>query len=218
MQCQPQRFRCSKNVVVYRSSPLKTDANGTSLLRCNCLRNIVKSKIFKTSQKSGQVCVDSGAVAGAGGEFVVSACAEACSGGKFENGTAEGREARSPGGICHYIRRRSAPALGRGEKRRIPIPLPRTAIAGNRDGGGVCGMAAPQHSGGLGISGSTGNDHGAEVYFALSRKAVQFRVSSMPRAGRPGGLWKLLKPEEIGVQLTEGFIRSNKQADATITG
>ena len=124
---------------------------------------------------------------------------------------AEGREARSPGGICRYIRRRSAPALGRGEKRRILFPVPRTAIAGNRDGGGVCGMAAPQDSGGLGISGSTGNDHGAEVYFARSRKAVQFRVSSVPRPGRPGGTLEIIETGRNS-RATKGRIHTIEQA------
>jgi len=55
MQCQAPTIKCSKNVVVYRSYQCKTNANDSSLLCCNCLRNIVKSKIFRTGQKSRQV-------------------------------------------------------------------------------------------------------------------------------------------------------------------
>ena|ERR1700746_2233815 len=50
------KIRCSKNVVVYRSYQFKTNRNESSRLRCNCLRNIVKSKIFRTVQKHWQVC------------------------------------------------------------------------------------------------------------------------------------------------------------------
>jgi hypothetical protein len=47
--------QCSKFVVVLGSEPAKSSIDGTSPLRCNCLRNIVKSEIFTTGQKSVQV-------------------------------------------------------------------------------------------------------------------------------------------------------------------
>ena len=46
----------SKSVVVLRSKQFTSDTNGSSPLRCNCLRNIVASEVFRTSQQSGQVC------------------------------------------------------------------------------------------------------------------------------------------------------------------
>ena len=46
----------SKNVVVLGSETVKSSTNGLSPPRRNCLRNIVKSDIFRTGQKSGQVC------------------------------------------------------------------------------------------------------------------------------------------------------------------
>jgi hypothetical protein len=49
-------IRCSKSVVVLRSETLKLDTNGSIPRRCNCLRNIVESKIFRTGQSRGQVC------------------------------------------------------------------------------------------------------------------------------------------------------------------
>ena len=49
-------------------------------------------------------------------------------------------------------------------------------------------------------------------------KPYGFGYPACPDLEDQAGLGKLLEPEEIGVQLTEGFMRSNKQADATITG
>ena len=46
---------CSKFVVVLRSETVKSGPDGSSHLRYNCLRNIVESEIFRTSQKSCQV-------------------------------------------------------------------------------------------------------------------------------------------------------------------
>ena len=46
---------CSKFVVVLCSERFNSGANGSRPGRCNCLRNIVKSRIFRTSQKSLQV-------------------------------------------------------------------------------------------------------------------------------------------------------------------
>ena len=37
-------------------------------------------------------------------------------------------------------------------------------------------------------------------------KAIQLRVSGLSESGGSAGIWKLLRPEEIGVQLTEGFM------------
>ena len=43
---------CSKFVVVIGSKPCRTEINGSDPERCICLRNIVKSEIFQTDQKS----------------------------------------------------------------------------------------------------------------------------------------------------------------------
>ena len=44
------------------------------------------------------------------------------------------------------------------------------------------------------------------IHFALSRQALQLRLSGVPESRRSGWIWKLLQPEEIGVQLTEGMM------------
>ena len=46
------RPACSKNVVVLCSKRLKSGMNESTAPRCNCLRNIVESKIFRTNQES----------------------------------------------------------------------------------------------------------------------------------------------------------------------
>jgi len=48
--------KSSKNVVVLRSKQLKSGMNGSTAPRCNRLRNIVESKIFRTNQESQEVC------------------------------------------------------------------------------------------------------------------------------------------------------------------
>jgi len=47
--------QCSKFVVVLGSEPARSGPDGSNPLRCNCLRNIVESEIFRTGQKSVQV-------------------------------------------------------------------------------------------------------------------------------------------------------------------
>jgi len=48
--------RCSNCEVVLCSDTTKSGTNGSSPLRCTCLKNRVKSEIFRTRQKSCQVC------------------------------------------------------------------------------------------------------------------------------------------------------------------
>src|SRR5713226_5903074 len=47
-------------------------------------------------------------------------------------------------------------------------------------------MAAPAYSRGLGIRRSAGNDHGAAIYFALPREALQFWLSCMSKSRGSG--------------------------------
>jgi len=54
-QAEDEQKHCSKFVVVLGSEPAKSNTDGSSPLRCNSLRNIVESEIFRTRQKSGQV-------------------------------------------------------------------------------------------------------------------------------------------------------------------
>ena len=49
-------------------------------------------------------------------------------------------------------------------------------------------------------------DHAGALHVALSRQALQLRLSGLPESGRSAGIVELLKPEEIGVQLTEGMM------------
>jgi hypothetical protein len=51
----PRDSRCSKNVVVVGSERVKSVIEGSNPDRCNCLRNLVLSTIFRTGQKSRQV-------------------------------------------------------------------------------------------------------------------------------------------------------------------
>jgi hypothetical protein len=46
---------CSKNAIALGSETVKSSTNGSSPPRRNCLRNVVKSDIFRTGQKSRQV-------------------------------------------------------------------------------------------------------------------------------------------------------------------
>src|SRR6266481_2080720 len=48
-------------------------------------------------------------------------------------------------------------------------------------------MAAPAHPRGLGLPRSTGDDHGAAIYFAISREALQLWLSGVPEPRRSGG-------------------------------
>src|SRR5260370_21543888 len=45
-------------------------------------------------------------------------------------------------------------------------------------------MAALAHSRGLGICGFAGDDHGAAIYFALPREALQLWISGVPESRR----------------------------------
>jgi len=59
---------------------------------------------------------------------------------------------------------------------------------------------------GLGIPRSGGDDHGAAVYVAISREAVQLWVSGLPEWNTRRGFGVCCGRKEIGVQLTEGFM------------
>src|SRR6266446_1849199 len=48
-------------------------------------------------------------------------------------------------------------------------------------------MAAPEDPRGLGLPRSSGDDHGATIYFALPREALQLWLSGVPEPGRSGG-------------------------------
>jgi len=73
-------------------------------------------------------------------------------------------------------------------------------------------MAASAYPRGLGLPRSARLDHGAAIHFALSREALQFWLSGVPSLEDQAAIWKLLKPEEIGVQLTEGFMMDRRPA------
>src|SRR6266513_3661181 len=90
-------------------------------------------------------------------------------------------EARSPGIVRGDGRRRNSWAIGESEKRGLLLQVPRPPGAGNRDGGSVRGMAAPAYPRGLGLPRSTGDDHGAAIYFPLPREALQLWLSGVPQ-------------------------------------
>src|SRR5260370_20805265 len=48
------------------------------------------------------------------------------------------------------------------------------------------GMVAKAHSGGLGIPRSAANDHGAAIYFAVPRAALQLWLPGVPESRRSG--------------------------------
>ena len=62
----------------------------------------------------------------------------------------------------------------------------RLAGAGDRDRRRLRGMAAPADSRGLGFSRSAGDDDAGAVYFAISRQALQLRVSGVSESGGSG--------------------------------
>src|SRR5207244_13405918 len=87
------------------------------------------------------------------------------------------RKSRPPGCVCRNGRGRRTGTVGSREKRGILFSFTRTAISGDRDGGGLRGVAAPANSRRLGIPRSTRNDDGATVHVALSRQAIQLWIS-----------------------------------------
>jgi len=50
------------------------------------------------------------------------------------------------------------------------------------------------------------DDDAAAIHLALSRQEIQLWLSGVPDLEDQAGIWKILRPEEIGVQLTEGFM------------
>src|SRR5438445_7000865 len=70
------------------------------------------------------------------------------------------RESRPPGCVCRNGRRRRTGTGGSREKRGILFSFTRTAISGDRNSGGLRGVAAPPNPRSLGIPGSARNDDG----------------------------------------------------------
>jgi len=70
----------------------------------------------------------------------------------------------------------------------------------------VRGMAAPAYPGGLGLPRSTGKSPWRSDPSRYHGKRYSFGYPACPNLEDQAGIWKLLKPEEIGVQLTEGFM------------
>ena len=68
-------------------------------------------------------------------------------------------------------------------------------------------MAAPAHPRRLGLPRPSVDDHAGALHIALPGQALQLRLSAPVRIWKISrGIWKLLRPEDIGVQLTEGMM------------
>ena len=78
--------------------------------------------------------------------------------------------------------------------------------AGHRDRRRLRRVAAPPHPRRLGLPRSANDDHAGALHLALSRQALQLRLPGLPESRRSAGLFELLRPEEIGVELTEGMM------------
>ena len=71
---------------------------------------------------------------------------------------------------------------------------------------GCRGMAAPPHPGGLGLSRSAEMTMQERFTSRYRGKRYSFGYPACPNLDDQQGIWKLLRPEEIGVQLTEGMM------------
>ena len=67
-------------------------------------------------------------------------------------------------------------------------------------------MAAPPHPRGLGFPRSAHHDHAGALHLAYRGKRYSFGYPACPNLDDQQGIWKLLRPEDIGVQLTEGMM------------
>ena len=68
-------------------------------------------------------------------------------------------------------------------------------------------MAAPPHPRRLGLPRSAAADHAADRFTSRYRgKRYSFGYPACPNLEDQAGIWMLLRPEEIGVQLTEGMM------------
>ncbi len=77
--------------------------------------------------------------------------------------------------------------LGRDEGARRLLFRTRPAGSCDRNGRGLRGVAAPAHPRGLGHAGRAEHDDAGTVHVALSRQAVQLRVSGVSESGRSAG-------------------------------
>ena len=99
-----------------------------------------------------------------------------------EDGTA-----RSPGAVRGDGGRGRARAQRGMEAGRRVRQGARHSGAGHRDGRGRGGMAAPAHPRGLGLSRSADDHHEGPLHLALSRQALQLRLSGVSEPGRSAG-------------------------------
>jgi len=81
----------------------------------------------------------------------------------------------------------------------------------NRDGGRLRRMAASRIREDW-ASPIRRLDHGAAITSRYRGKRYSFGYPACPSLEDQAAIWKLLKPEEIGVQLTEGFMMDPEPA------
>ncbi len=67
-------------------------------------------------------------------------------------------------------------------------------------------MAASPYSRGMGLSRSANDDDAGTIHSRYRGKRYSFGYPACPNLDDQQGIWKLLNPEEIGVQLTEGIM------------
>ena len=116
------------------------------------------------------------------------------------------RPARSSRALRGH-RRRGHPRKIRGsEGRWAYLLLARPAGPRARNCRSLRRMAAPPHPRRLGLSRSARDDHGRALHLALSRQALQLRLSRLPESRRPGRHLDASAPGRDRRHLTEGMM------------
>ncbi len=114
---------------------------------------------------------------------------------------------RSPRAFRGHRRRGHSRKIRRSQSRRALSVLARPAGAGHRIRRSLRRMAAPPHSRRLGLPRSRDAMTMPERFTSRYRgKRYSFGYPACPNLDDQAGLWMLLRPEEIGVHLTEGMM------------
>ncbi len=118
-----------------------------------------------------------------------------------------GRPPRPPGAVRRHRGRRHPRAIGRVQAGRRVLQGARAAGAGHRNRRRLRRVAAPPHPRRLGLPRSAHHSPCRSASLrTIAASATASAIRRVPNLDDQQGIWKLLRPEEIGVQLTEGLM------------